>query len=52
MIGGILLALGVGAAVGAALRIFGWRRRTLERRRLDGLGVVASHREARPRDGN
>ena len=54
MIRGVLVSIGVGLVAGAAVRfvVRRWLRRgSLERRRLEGLGVVASHREEWPRDG-
>jgi hypothetical protein len=47
----ILILAGAFVAAGVAL---GVRRlfRTTERRRLASLGVVESHRQARPHDGN
>ena len=52
MIRGVLVSIGVGVVAGAVLLFVGrLRRRSLEQRRLDGLGTVASHREEWPRDG-
>jgi hypothetical protein len=49
----VVAAAGGFALAGVVVAFRTWRRRrNIERRRLESLGIVESHREVRPRDGN